>query len=299
MRWPLDEPAPYSQTHQCVMSTMQLAVSNIGLTAFDHADELRALSDMGVSGVEVAPSRVWADTWHGLSSRAVETYRRDVEAADLQVVGLHSLIFDHPDLGLFKDAETRRSTLAFFAHLSGVCRDLGGKTLIWGGGRHRGDLPEPDALEEAERFMSELEDAISVDGTCFCFEPLGPNDSDFVNSALTSLEIVRRVNRDSLAVQLDAKALAENDEINAAVFDAVKPRLVHVHANEPGLGIVGNTGAGVAVNHAAIGCQLHRIGYDGFVSIEQRQLNQENPLIDLEQSVGFVTENYLSGGEKR
>lgn len=275
------------------MSMKQLAVSNIGLTPFDHGDELRALGDLGVSGVEVAPSRVWTDTWHGLSARAVDIYRREVEAAGLQVVGLHSLIFDHPDLGLFKDAETRKATLAFFTHLSGICRDLGGKTLIWGGGRRRGDLSEPDAIEEAALFMSELANETAIDGTCFCFEPLGPNDSDFVNSAMTSLEIVLRVNRESLAVQLDAKALAENNEIDAAVFDAVGSRLVHVHANEPGLGIVGHVGAGVAVDHPAIGRELRRIGYNGFVSVEQRQLNQEKPLSDLEESINFVAKNYL------
>lgn len=273
------------------MTTMRLAVSNIGLTPFDHADELRALADLGVSGVEVAPSRVWPNTWHGLTPGAVDIYRREVEAAGLQVVGLHSLIFDHPNLGLFKDAETRQSTLAFFAHLSEVCRDLGGKTLIWGGGRRRGDLSERDATEEAVLFMSELANKTGVDGTCFCFEPLGPADSDFVNSALTSLEIVRRVNHESLAVQLDAKALAENNEIDRAVFDAVRPNLVHVHANEPGLGVVGHGGEGV--DHNAIGAELRRIGYDGFVSIEQRQLNQENPLSDLQQSIAFVTRSYL------
>ena len=54
----------------------------------------------------------------------VQTYRRLVEDAGLQVAGLHSLFYDQPDLGLFKDSDTRIATLDFLRHLSEVCRDL-------------------------------------------------------------------------------------------------------------------------------------------------------------------------------
>src|SRR4051812_18082931 len=111
---------------------MRLSISNIALTAFDHLAELSALPALGLSGLEVAPSRVWQDTWHGLKAADVAAYRRNVESAGLRVVGLHSLFWDQRELGLFRDQDTRGRTIDFLAHLSGVCRDLGGRTLIYG-----------------------------------------------------------------------------------------------------------------------------------------------------------------------
>ena len=113
--------------------TVYPAISNIALPAYDHAAELGRLRDLGMEGLEVAPSRVWRDTWHGLTAADVSAYRHAVETAGLRVVGLHSLFFDQPDLGLFKAPEIRRQSLDFLEHLSAVCRDLGGRTLIYRG----------------------------------------------------------------------------------------------------------------------------------------------------------------------
>jgi len=269
---------------------MKFAVSNIALPAFDHAGELGRLAEMGLDAIEVAPSRIWPDTWKALSQAAVADYRRRIEDAGLGVVGLHSLFFDQPELGLFKEPQRRADSLDFLEHLSGVCRDLGGRTLIYGGGRNRGDLPAKDARAEAVNFLGELTNRIEGHGTCFCFEPLGPKDSDFINSALESLDIVNELASPGLAVQLDAKALVENAEAEAKTFQAVADKLVHFHANEPGLGILGSSGA---VDHAALGAMLREIGYAGYISIEQRMQNATaDPLADIKESARVLKEAY-------
>jgi sugar phosphate isomerase/epimerase len=267
----------------------EFAVSNIALSAYDHEEELLRLPELGLQGLEVAPSRVWRDTWQGLTPREVETYRQTVERAGLKIVGLHSLFFDHPELGLFKDPETRVRTLDYLVHLSGLCRDLGGRTMIYGGGRHRGEVAIDKANTETIDFCHQLCSRIEDHGTCLCFEPLGPNDSDFINSAYDALEIVDIVNHPSLRSQLDAKALVENDEVTIDLFRAAKSTITHFHANEPGLNVLGQTGQ---IDHAFFGASLRDIGYNGYVSIEQRMLNQENPLSDLEASVAVLKECY-------
>lgn len=268
---------------------MKLAVSNIALTAYDHADELGQLPGIGLEGLEVAPSRVWRDTWQGLTPAMVDSYRRQVENAGLKVVGLHSLFYDQPDLGLFKDSETRGKTLDFLEHLSGVCRDLGGRTLIYGGGRRRGDFSLEGAKVAASIFFQDLFPRIEGHGTCFCFEPLGPLDTDFINSAMESLAIVRSLDHPALRVQLDAKALVENNEASPATFLAVARHLVHFHANEPGLGVLGSS---TIIDHAAMGHMLRDVGYEGFVSIEQRMLNEDTPLDDVSQSAAVLKACY-------
>ncbi len=267
---------------------MKGAVSNIALPAFNHADELGGLAALGLSGLEVAPSRVWRDTWEGLAAAKVEAYRKQVEDAGLAVVGLHSLFFDHPELGLFSDPETRRRTVEFLVHLSALCRDLGGRTLIYGGGRKRGDVSLKDAVAESVDFCGEFCKRIEDHGTCLCFEPLGPNDSDFINSALDALEIVKKVDHPAFRMQLDAKALVDNGEADEAPFQAARRHLVHFHANEPGLAVLGSSGA---IDHGALGRHLRAVGYDGFVSIEQRMF--DDPLGDLAKSARVLGQCYL------
>lgn len=268
---------------------VRYAVSNIALTAFDHTDDFGRLREFGLDAIEVAPSRVWRDTWHGLTTIEVSDYRRRIVNAGLSVVGLHSLFYDRPELGLFKEPAERAESLDFLEHLSKVCRDLGGRTLIYGGGRRRGKLPEDEARAEAVAFFGELTKRVEAHGTCFCFEPLGPGDSDFINSALDSLAIVEEVGSPALLVQLDAKALVENDEAVIETFEAVRSKLVHFHANEPGLGPLGSTGK---VDHKALGSMLNEIGYDATVSIEQRMGSGDDPLAHVGKSAALLREAY-------
>jgi sugar phosphate isomerase/epimerase len=267
---------------------IRFAVSNIGLPAFTHSPLLPRLAEMGATGLEVAPSRVWADTWHGLTARQVDEYRRTVETAGLRVVGLHSLFFDHPALGLFKP-ELRAETVDFLVHLSGLCRDLGGRTLVYGGGRRRGELEPQAAMAECRSFLGELLPRMEDHGTRLCFEPLGPKDTDFLNTAGQCLELVEMLAHPALGVQLDAKALVDNGEVGPEPFERVRGRLDHFHANDPGLVVVGSTGL---VDHAALGGHLRAIGYDGFVAVEQRMLNEADPLADTASSLACLAACY-------
>ena len=270
---------------------MKAAISNIALSAFDHKDELHALADLGYAGIEVAPSRVWPDTWHGLSARDVDAYRRTVEAAGLKVVGLHSLFFDQPHLGMFKGPELESETLDFLAHLSEVCRDLGGRSLIYGSrtARTKGPRSNAEAIAEAADFMDRLCGRIADHGTCYCFEPLETAVADFINSALDSLAVVTAVDHPALRVQLDAKALVANDEDRQAIFEQVAPYLAHFHANEPDLGELGHSGA---VDHAKLGGFLRAVGYDGYVSAEQRMVDEADPVGAAARSLAVLKDGY-------
>lgn len=269
---------------------MRLACSNISLPPFDHERLFGELAALGLSGLEVAPSRVWRDTWEGLTAAQVDAYRRSVEAAGLTVVGLHSLFFDHQELGLFKPAERGR-TLDFLVHLSALCRDLGGRTLIYGGGRRRGNVSEAEAMTELRAFLSELLPRMEGHGTKLCFEPLGPRDSDFLNTAEQCLGVVEEFRHPALGLQLDAKALVENGEVQPETFEAVRGRLDHFHANEPGLAVLGSSGT---VPHTRLAGHLSAMAYDGWVSIEQRMFDQALAMEHVGQSAAILRSAYGS-----
>jgi sugar phosphate isomerase/epimerase len=268
---------------------VKFAVSNIALPSYSHFDELVQLGTMGLQGIEVAPSRVWKKTWKGLSAKMVTQYRADVERAGLRIIGLHSLFYDHPNLGLFCSEEYMPETLDFMVHLSSVCRDLGGKQLIYGGGRNRGNISKYEAFQRTIDFCGTLCNRIQTHGTIYCFEPLSPRKSDFINTVEESVTIVETLNNRAFQVQIDAEALAENNEISEKTFLIAQPYLIHVHANEPNFGILGSSGL---VDHKAIGGYLRGINYSGFVSIEQKMFNQTDPVSGIAKSVSFLKKNY-------
>ena len=270
---------------------MKFAVSNIALSAFDHTDDFGHLADMGLSGLEVAPSRVWRDTWGGLTTVEVNDYRRRAEQAGLRIVGLHSLFWERPDYTLFGDADTIAQTTDFLVQLSAVCRDLGGKTLIYGSrtARTRGERSIDEANAQAADFFGALCRRVEDHGTCFCIEPLETEVADYIHSVLESQSVVKAVDHPALRVQIDAKAMALAGEVQPETFEAVRDDLVHVHANEPGFDILGTSGK---VDHAKIGTCLKDIGYDGYVSIEQRMIDEADPLAGIRQSAQHLKECY-------
>ncbi|MCH4903861.1 TIM barrel protein [Cylindrospermopsis raciborskii CHAB3438] len=271
---------------------MKLAISNIALPAYEHTSFFSKIREMGVKGLEVAPSRVWINTWESLTSRQVSEYRQSIENSGLKVVGLHSLFFDRPELGLFRSSDITQKTLDFLIHLSKVCRDLGGKTLIFGSpaARRRNNIPIAQAEAIAVDFFGTLCNKIVAHGTCICLEPLTTNESDFINSVTDSHRIATIIDHPAFKIQIDAKALTDAQEVNSETFNKISSKLVHCHINEPGLGLLG---AGI-VNHQQIANLLYSINYLEFVSLEQRMLDCANPLEALKLSVSLMKRIYLN-----
>jgi len=268
---------------------VKFAISNIALPSYHHQHELYSLREIGFEGLEVAPSKVWEDT-KNITFAQVKLFRRQVEVAGLEIIGLHSLFFDQPGLGLFRGEQVRKNTLNFLVHLSKICADLGGRTLVFGSpaARQRKDLPTSIADEETVLFFSDLSEAIKLHGTFFVIEALGANETDYIHSVLHALEIMKKVNCKELQSHLDAKALVDACEVRLDIFQKVAPTLVHFHANDPGLVVLGETGE---VDHALLGNLLKKINYNRYISLEQRMMEQSDYINQIKRSY-LVLEKY-------
>lgn len=269
---------------------MKLACSNIGLPSFAHEELFPALRDMGFEGIEVAPSKVWQDV-SAVPPAMVERYRRAAEDCGLKIAGLHSLFFDQPGMNVFGPAEGRKDMLVFLTHLSRICRDLGGRTLVFGSpsARRRGSLPMEEADDIFADFLSQLAHAIAGHGTALVMEALGPSESDYMHTVAHARSLLLRVRRPEIQVHLDAKALHEADEMNLAALRHPSLGIAHVHVNEPGLGELTRQGG---VPHHTFGALLKQMHYDGFATLEQRMTDPEHPLRPLARSAEIMRENY-------
>lgn len=264
---------------------MRLAASTLALPAYDHTDLLPQLRNLGVAAVEIVPGH----TWHDTNAASIAAYGKAVETAGLNVIGLHGLLADRCDLGLFKDADTVERTMDYLVHQSAICRDLGGKTLIWGP-RWRNDLPIRTAWQHCRDFLETLLPKIEAHGTVLCFAPLGAGGGDFCVTAKECYLMVSSLEHASFGLHLAATALMESAEMGHATFAALGGRLELFHVDEPDLAVIGSSGL---VDHTDLQRHLAAIGYRDWISIVQRARPGEAPLDALARATAFVAERYL------
>jgi len=269
---------------------LKIAISNIALPSYNHINELFELRDIGFKGLEVAPSKVWDNVNH-VRPKQVSAYRKQVENAGLKVIGIHSLFFDQPHLGLFRGRDIRKNTIKFLIHLSNICADLGGKFLVFGSpqARKRNRLSIKSADSETISFFSELSDYIEKDDTCVVIEALSTAETDYIHSVLHALKIINTVNRNELKAHLDAKAVFDASEEKIEIFNKVRSKLQHVHINNPDLGILRNNGK---VDHKLFSSLLRDVGYNKFLSLEQKMVDLEHPMVPIKKSYRIIESNY-------
>jgi sugar phosphate isomerase/epimerase len=247
---------------------MPLAFSNLALPAFDHLTLLPELRSLGVEGIEVAPDHTWPRPYfgQGFSVGQVGAYRLAAQSAGLKIVGLHALLGGRPELGIFEDADTRHHTIEHLVHLSQVCRDLGGRSLILDS-RWARNLETREAWLQCRAFLERLLPRIEEHGTVLCFAPLAPSEGDFCRLARECLMLVNALDHCSFGLHMGTAAMAANNETGHQHFAARRGRLEHMHIDEPGLVALGASGA---VDHADMRRHLSAISYDGWLSVVQR-----------------------------
>lgn len=249
---------------------MRLAVSNIAWPATEQAAVLPALRELGVTGVEVAPTKLFPDP-SAVTAADADAARRWWADQGFAVVAAQALLFGKPDLTLFDSAETRERTLDYLGRVLATCGRLGAGACVFGSpkNRRRGDVPEVTARDTAVSFFRRLAAHAADAGTTVVMEANPPRyGADFVTRAAEAIGLVRAVDHPAFRLHLDTACMTLADDPVGATFDAGFPLLDHFHVSEPDLA---PPAAGGAVDHAAFAAELKQRGYAGWVSLEMRE----------------------------
>lgn len=117
------------------------------------------------------------------------------------------------------------------------------------------------AIEVFDRVLPAL-DSTDVD---LCLEPLGPNDTNFINTCDQAMELIERVDHPHLRLHLDVKA--QSSEPGETVPDLIRchgAKAGHFHAQDVNL-----RGPGMGdLDFGPILRALVASGYDRWVSVE-------------------------------
>jgi sugar phosphate isomerase/epimerase len=253
---------------------MRLSVSNLAWPTPADDQAFATLADLGVQGIEVAPTRLAA--WDGITPARLTSYRARLEDSGLVVSSLQAILFGTAGLSLLGERASFDALLAHMRRVTEIAAALGAGVLVFGSPRNRlrGDMPAVDAWSLAQDRWREMGEVTAAANVVIGIEPVPPfYGGDFLTRWGDVLRMVREVDHPGVRVHLDTGCVAlGGDRIEDAVT-AAAPWLAHFHAAQPDLASF----AEPAANHADAAAALTASNYDGWVAIEMRE-QPDDPL---------------------
>jgi D-psicose/D-tagatose/L-ribulose 3-epimerase len=246
------------------------------------------LRELGVHGVEVAPTRI--AEWHDLNETVLRDYRSRVEGAGLAVSSLQAILFGKPTALLLGDDNGFRIMLDHMSFVADIAEMLGARALVLGAPRNRsrGDRTENDALELGRERLSQLGEALQNRPVVIGIEPVPPvYGGDFLTSARSVIDMVDSMRCTNIRVHLDTGCVKLGGDAIAEAIHAAGKKLCHFHAAEPDLGNF----AVPVMDHVAASKALRDEKYEGWIAIEMRE-SPTDPLKAVEQAVRWVSNTY-------
>ena len=247
---------------------IQLGICNELFEGWDLARVCRFVREVGYDGIELAPFTL-AERITDLAADQRRAIRATIDDSGLQLIGLHWLLARTEGFYLTSpDPSVQQATGEYLLALATATRDLGGTLMVLGSPQQRNLLPGvsfEQAIEHATRTLAivlpQLDD-LNVD---LCLEPLGPVETDFLNTCEQTVAWVERVGQPRLKLHMDVKA--QSTESGRTVPDLITQyasRAGHFHAQDPN-----RLGPGMGpVDFGPILRSLVASGYDRWVSVE-------------------------------
>ncbi len=249
---------------------MKLSISNIAWPDKRSDEVFKYLAGTRVSAIEMAPSRVWSD-YRIIDKDERKFFSRKVRNYGLSICSMHSLYYGQMNMRIVGNLDEKKRFNEFTRSLIELAGDLEIPKMVLGSPsvRDKGKMSFDEALECSASVLRPLGDYAYSCGTKLLIEALSKEDSNFINTHEEAIGLVDRVNSEGFGLHLDAKAISAEKVDYGTIFDDCKGRIEHFHINEPRLGGFERS----VLNHEEMSECLRKDGYDGFVSIEMRQLD--------------------------
>lgn len=270
---------------------MNLAISNIGWTNEEEPDIAATLNRIGISFVEIAPTKLWEDPSDATDSE-IKKYIKFWTDNNIEVVAFQSMLFNHPEFKLFADEAQTEKVFKYLKEYIVLARKFGAKKMIFGSpkNRQKGGLTKEQALEIAIPFFQKLGDFAAENNTMICIEPNAEQYAcDFVTNAQEGIDIVNQINSKGIGLHLDVACMAlAGDDVTESIINAGK-MIEHFHISSPMLEKVEDRDD---VPHLAVAKALMNINYEKYVSIEMKPGPSGTNKDNIVDAINFVKKTY-------
>jgi sugar phosphate isomerase/epimerase len=246
---------------------MKYAICNELFDGIPAATGLKLASEIGYTGVEVAPFTLGRNASEVTESQR-NSYRQLVESFGMEIIGLHWLLAKTEGFHLTtSDAEVRARTANYLKELVGLCADLGGSVMVLGSPAQRNfqsPITHEQAAANARLVIEQIVPTLEASNVRLAIEPLGPQEGNFLNHAWQACQLIDAIGSPWVRLHLDVKAMSSEGPPIESIIREHADWMIHFHANDPN-----RLGPGMGdVDQQPIFQSLVDIGYDGWVSVE-------------------------------
>ena len=247
---------------------IQLGICNEMFEGWKLPEICKVVREVGYDGIELAPFTLAARITD-LTPAERREIRATIADAGLTTIGLHWLLARTDEFYLTSpDPAVQIRTGDYLRALAEATRDLGGSLLVLGSPLQRNLLPGvsyDQAIGHASATLDRVLPDLEPLGVDLCLEPLGPGETDFLNTCDQTVGWLAQLNHPRVKLHMDVKA--QSTEAGQTVPDLIRQHAAqagHFHAQDtnklgPGMG---------RVDFGLILRALVASGYDRWVSIE-------------------------------
>jgi sugar phosphate isomerase/epimerase len=246
---------------------MEFAICNEIFRDWKIDDVFAHCAKLGYDAIEIAPFTL-ANSVTDISKSERERIKEAARKHGIKIAGLHWLLVKPEGLYInHPDAAMRSKTARYFCDLVEFCADLGGKVMVAGSPKQRNVMPGVAPEQAADWALDTFREAVALAerrAVTICFEPLGPTETNFMNTAADAIAFVQRLNSPAFQIILDVKAMCSEAKPIPQIVRESWPHFAHFHANDKNL-----KGPGFGdVDFKPIVGALKEVGYSGLVSVE-------------------------------
>jgi|SRR5215471_10498252 len=265
---------------------MKFAICNEIFRDWKLADVFAYVAKIGYTAVEIAPFTL-ANSVTAIPASERTRIRESARRHNMQIAGIHWLLVKPEGLYInHADAAVRERTARYFCDLVDFCADIGGRVMVAGSPKQRNIMPGVSPDQAREWAVATFQDAVTRAedrGVTICFEPLGPAETNFINTAAEAIGFVQQLKSSAFKIILDVKAMCTETKPVPQIIREAWPHFAHFHANDKNL-----KGPGFGdVDFKPIAAALGGVGYNAFVSVEVFNF-EEGPEVIASRSLEYL-----------
>ncbi len=246
---------------------MKLAISNIAWERHNDPAILELLKTNNITGIEVAPTKLWQD-WKGASYKEAKKYKKFMKEQGFELPAMQAILFGKPELQLF-DTTSHTIFLEHIKLVASLANGFGSKVLVFGApkNRKRGQIPYNEAIDVAVDFFHKA-GKICTEHECYIGLEHNPVEygCDFITNVLDAKALVEKVDHKGFKLHIDSAGLHMCGGDIASMINR-SGEFIHYHISEPMLKPIFG---GIVDQKSGIEA-LRAIDYEKWVSIEMKQ----------------------------
>lgn len=253
---------------------MKWSFSNIAWTAQQDEYMYRILAEAGISGLEIAPTRIFPQQPYQKMAEIREWSKSLYKRYGLRISSMQSIWYGRTQ-NLFADEQQYAELMQYSKEAVLFAEAAECPHLVFGCPKNR-NMPEGADRRTALAFFLELSSFAAQHGIVIGMEA-NPSiyGTNFINTTQEAIAIVREIGNDGLELNLDIGTMLANAETADVIAGAVS-LIHHVHISEPYLKPVQEREL-----HRDILRVLDKEGYQGYISVEMSDTGDSRTILEV------------------